>query len=218
VAIPLPIETDRLLLRRFEPELDVEPMLAVYGDPEVMRFIPGGAYSGLDAVRARLAAYAREHDSRGFSFWAVVERASGEVIGDAGFGVFRQTGDVELGYTLRRDRWGRGYATEAARACLDAGFAHLGVARIVAVVDEENARSFHVAERIGMARIGTVETGGRPHALFATSDPRPPQEEDDQPRQPRDDREDEQPLDDDDREPDRDHDDHGEQKQAEDVH
>jgi [ribosomal protein S5]-alanine N-acetyltransferase len=210
VAIPLPIETERLLLRRFDPERDSEPMLAVYGDPEVMRFIPGGAYSGLEAVRTRLAQYAREHDSRGFSFWAVVERASGEVVGDAGFGVFRETGDVELGYTLRRDRWGRGYATEAAGACLDAGFARLGAARIVAVVDEENARSVRVAERIGMVRVGTVRTSGRPHALFAASGSRPAQEEDDQPCQPRNDRDDEQPLDDDDREPDRDHDDDGE--------
>jgi len=209
VAIPLPIETERLLLRRFDPERDSEPMLAVYGDPEVMRFIPGGPFAGLGAVRARLDRYAQEHEGRGFSFWAVVERESGEVVGDAGFGVFPETGDVELGYTLRRDRWGRGYATEASRACLEAGFAHLDPARIVAVVDEENPRSFRVAEHLGMVRIDTVRTNGRPHALFATSDPRPPQEEDDQPGQPRDDREDEQPLDDDDREPDRDHDDDG---------
>ena len=169
MAVPLPIETERLILRRFDPERDSEPMLAVYGDPEVMRFIPGGVNRSLAAAEARLAQYAAAHDSRGFSFWAVVERASGEVVGDAGFGVFRKTGDLELGYTFRRDRWGRGYATEAARACLSAGFAHLGVSRIVAVVDEENERSLRVAERIGMARIGTVETDGRPHALFATS-------------------------------------------------
>ena len=212
MAIPLPIETERLLLRRFDPERDAESMLAVYGDPEVMRFIPDAAYGSLEAVRSRLDRYAREHDTKGFSFWAVVERGSGDVVGDAGFGVFRETGDLELGYTLRRDRWGLGYATEAARACLEAAFAHLGAARIVAVVDEENARSARVAERIGMARIGTVESGGRPHALFATSGPRPPEKEQDQPGQPRDDREDEQPLDDDDREPDRDHDDHGQQQ------
>ena len=208
MAIPLPIETERLLLRRFDPARDREAMLDVYGDPEVMRFIPGGPNGSLEAARTRLEQYAAAHDSRGFSFWAVVERASGEVIGDAGFGVFRQTRDLELGYTFRRDRWGRGYATEAAQACLAAGFGHLGVTRIVAVVDEENVRSLRVAERIGMVRVGTVDTDGRAHALFATSGPRPPQEEDDQPGQPRDHREDEQPLDDDDREPDRQRDDH----------
>ncbi|TML62429.1 MAG: GNAT family N-acetyltransferase [Actinobacteria bacterium] len=85
----------------------------------------------------------------------------------AGFGVFRQTGDVELGYTLRRDRWGRGYATEAAQACLEAGLARLDVARIVAVVDEENLRSSRVAERLGMAVVDTVDVHGRPHSLFA---------------------------------------------------
>jgi len=85
----------------------------------------------------------------------------------AGFGVFRQTGDVELGYTLRRDRWGRGYATEAAQACLEAGLARLDVARIVAVVDEENLRSSRVAERLGMAVVDTVDVHGRPHRLFA---------------------------------------------------
>jgi [ribosomal protein S5]-alanine N-acetyltransferase len=166
MAIPLPIETERLILRAFEPESDAEQMLEVYGDPAVMRYIPEDVYRSLAAVRATLERYAREQESRGFSFWAVVERSGGHVIGDAGFGVFQQTGDVELGYTLRRDRWGRGYAPEAAQACLDAALAHLDVARIVAVVDAENARSSRVAERIGMAVADTVELHGRPHRLF----------------------------------------------------
>jgi [ribosomal protein S5]-alanine N-acetyltransferase len=168
MPIPLPIETERLILRPFEPEGDVDQMLEVYGDPAVMRFIPGGAYRGLDAVRATLDRYAREQKRRGFSFWAVVERDGALVVGDAGFGVFRQTGDVELGYTLRRDRWGRGYATEAARACVEAGLAHLDVPRIVAVVDAENLRSARVAERIGMAAVDiVVGPNGRPHTLYA---------------------------------------------------
>jgi [ribosomal protein S5]-alanine N-acetyltransferase len=167
MPIPLPIETERLILRPFEPERDADQMLEVYGDPAVMRFIPEDVYCGLDAVRATLERYAREQESRGFSFWAVVERDGGDVIGDAGFGVFAQTGDIELGYTLRRDRWGRGYAPEAARACLEAGLAHLDVARIVAVVDAENLRSARVAERIGMAAVDSVDLRGRPHTLFA---------------------------------------------------
>jgi RimJ/RimL family protein N-acetyltransferase len=168
MPIPLPVETERLILRAFEPERDADQMLEVYGDPAVMRFIPGGSYRGLDAVRATLERYVREQESRGFSFWAVVERDGAHVVGDAGFGVFAQTGDVELGYTFRRDRWGRGYATEAARACVEAGLAHLDVPRIVAVVDAENLRSARVAERIGMAAVETVVgLSGRPHTLFA---------------------------------------------------
>ncbi len=165
--VPLPLETERLRVRPFDAETDTTAMLAVYGDPEVMRFIPGGALAGLDAVRAALETYAREQESRGFSFWAVVERETGHVIGDAGFNIFVPTGEIELGWTLARDRWGHGYGTEVAAACLSAGLAHLAVDRIVALVDTENEASLRVAERIGLTRMETIEAHGRPHVLFA---------------------------------------------------
>ena len=91
------------------------------------------------------------------------------LVGDVGFGVFEPTGDVELGYTLARAAWGRGYATEAAAACLAAGLAHLDVERIVALADVENTASHRVAERLGMVRDGIVEAHGRPHVLFAST-------------------------------------------------
>src|SRR5205085_2158072 len=134
MPIPLPIETERLSIRPFEPDADTPAMARVYCDPEVMRYIPGGVLRDQDAVAAQLGGYAEEHAGRGFSFWAVVERRDGRVIGDAGFGIFEQTGDVEIGYTLARDRWGSGYATEATAACLAAGLAHLDIPRIVAVI------------------------------------------------------------------------------------
>jgi ribosomal-protein-alanine N-acetyltransferase len=167
--IPLPIETDRLLLRAFRPVSDCGPMLAVYGDVDVMRFIPGGALRDVHAVEETLKAHADAQEAKGFSFWAVADRETGHVIGDAGFGIFQQTGDIELGYTFARPHWGNGYATEAARACLAAGLAHLAAVRIVAVVDAENLASLRVAERIGMARIEEIEAHGRPHVLFAAS-------------------------------------------------
>lgn len=141
--MPLPIETDRLLVRRFRPQLDTAAMGAVYGDPDVMRFIPGGALGDLGAVRATLESHVRAQATRGF--------------------------DIELGYTLRRDRWRFGYATEAARACLDAGLTHIAAPRIIAVVDEENEASQRVAGRIAMSRIETIEAYGRPHVLFAAT-------------------------------------------------
>jgi RimJ/RimL family protein N-acetyltransferase len=141
-------------------------MLEVYGDPEVMRFIPGGALD-LAGVRATLESHVRAHATRGLAFWAVVERETEHVIGDVGFGIFEPTGDVELGYTFARSAWGRGYATEAAGACLAAGFEHLSVPRIVAVVDVRNESSLRVAERIGMARTETIDAHGSPHVLLA---------------------------------------------------
>jgi ribosomal-protein-alanine N-acetyltransferase len=168
MPVPLPIESDRLLIRPFVADTDSDAMLDVYGDPEVMRFIPGGALSDIAAVRATLETHARAQQTQGFSCWSVVERETGRVIGDAGFGIFEPTGDIELGYTLARNCWGRGYATEAASACLAAGLTHLVPTRIIAVVDEENTASLRVAERIGMVRIETVEVHGRPHSLFAS--------------------------------------------------
>jgi [ribosomal protein S5]-alanine N-acetyltransferase len=166
MPIPLPIETERLRVRPFVPETDSEPMFAVYGDPEVMRHIPGGALSA-EAVRTTLEQHLQAHEERGFSSWALIERASGRVIGDAGFGIFAPTGDVELGYTLAREAWRRGYAVEAASACLAAGLEHLGVSRIIAVIDVDNEPSQRVANRVGMALVETIEAYGRPHVLFA---------------------------------------------------
>jgi ribosomal-protein-alanine N-acetyltransferase len=166
MRVPLPIESERLTIREFQPEADAEAMLTVYGDSEVMRFVPGGHFQGIGTVEARLKTYARESSRRGFSSWAVVERESGRVIGDAGFGIFQPTREIELGYTVARDCWGHGYATEAASACLEAGLSHLGATRIIAVVDEENLASQRVAERIGMTRLETIEAHYRPHVLF----------------------------------------------------
>ena len=169
MPIRLPIETERLVIRAFVPAEDAAAMAEVYCDPEVMRYIPGGAFADVDAVAVELERYVDAQAERGFSVWAVVERNSGRVVGDAGFGIFAPTNDVELGYTLARRWWGRGYATEAASACLAAGLADLDVPLIVAVVDADNASSLRVAERIGMERIGPIDAHGRPHVLFARS-------------------------------------------------
>ena len=73
MSIALPIETERLVVRAFMPAADCEQMLEVYGDPEVMRFIPGGALPDIEAVLAILKVYARRQQRFGFSSWAVVE-------------------------------------------------------------------------------------------------------------------------------------------------
>jgi [ribosomal protein S5]-alanine N-acetyltransferase len=167
MPIPLPIETERLLVRPFRPGSDSSAMADVYCDPDVMRFIPGGALDDEEAVRATLESYVSAQAEHGFSSWAVVERQAGRLVGDVGFGIFQPTGEIGLGYTLARDCWGRGYATEAARACLTAALAHLDARRIIAVVDAENEASLRVPERIGMTRVESIEAYGRPHALFA---------------------------------------------------
>jgi len=165
VTIPLPIETERLLLREFEAG-DVDAMADVYGDEEVMRHVCIGV---LDRERTAvlLEDYRRAQEQHGFSTWAVVEKESGAVVGDAGFGLYAPTGEPELGFTLAAAVWGRGYALEAARACIAAAFAHLPHRRLVAKVEPENERSLKVAERLGMQTVETIDVDGRPHLLLS---------------------------------------------------
>jgi RimJ/RimL family protein N-acetyltransferase len=140
-------------------------MQAVFGDPEVMRFSGGGARSPagtLERVRGLI-----EHQERhGFSKWGVCERASGALIGDCGIQLLEGGPDVELGFHLRPSAWGRGYATEAARACLDAAFADLGLDEVIAIVAPGNAASVRVLEKIGMRPAGEREALGRTWELF----------------------------------------------------
>ena len=90
----------------------------------------------------------------GFGLLAIVDRGSGRVVGEAGLQVLEGGPDVELGYTLARAAWGRGFATEAAGAVLRWAFAGLGLERLVAVADPANAASLHVLDKLGMRRVG----------------------------------------------------------------
>jgi len=169
VTIPLPLETERLSIRAFD-DGDIDSMAAVYGDPRVMAHVCLGVLDR-DETTALLEGYRRAQDERGFSTWAVVDRESGSVVGDVGFGVYEPSGEPELGYTLAAAFWGRGYGLEAARACVDAAFAHLPARRLVAKVEVGNERSLRLAERLGMHRVGTISVDGHPHVLLALDRP-----------------------------------------------
>jgi len=158
------LETPRLLLRPFGSG-DAALAHRVYSDPEVMRYVATGPLADLPATERLLHDYDVHQRRYGYSFWAVVEQASGTLIGDAG--LYRTpTGEVELGYTLGGSWWGRGYATEAAGAWLDAAFGPLGIDAVVALAEPANTRSLRVLEKLGMQRDGERVAFGRPHAVF----------------------------------------------------
>jgi RimJ/RimL family protein N-acetyltransferase len=140
-------------------------MLAVYGDPEVMRYSLAGACTAEGSL-ARLHGLIQHEERHGFSKWGVCERASGRLVGDCGIQLLEGGPDVELGFHLRRSAWGQGYATEAARACLAAAFAGLGLDQVIAIVAPGNAASARVLEKIGMQRAGKREALGRTWDLF----------------------------------------------------
>jgi [ribosomal protein S5]-alanine N-acetyltransferase len=158
------LETPRLHLRPFAPG-DAATVHRVYADPDVMRYVATGPLADIATTTRLLRDYISHQQAWGYSFWAVVERASGELIGDAG--LYRTPiGEVELGYTLGKPWWGRGYATEAAGAWLEAAFARLGVREVVALAEPANAASLRVLEKVGMRRDGERSAFGRPHAVF----------------------------------------------------
>jgi RimJ/RimL family protein N-acetyltransferase len=135
------IETERLAIRPFTGE-EREPLLALWLDPANER-------ATHEQVRAWVAGVP----------WGVWERESGELVGDCSLHFDPGFGEWELSYGFRRDRWGRGYATEAARACVRHGFEQLGIARIVADVDPANAASVRVLAKCGFERVGELEDG-----------------------------------------------------------
>jgi [ribosomal protein S5]-alanine N-acetyltransferase len=137
----------------------------VFGDPEVMRFSDGGARTP-EGTLERVRGLVEHQERHGFSKWGVCERASGALIGDCGMQLLEGGPDVELGFHLRPSSWGRGYATEAARACLDAAFTAIGLAEVIAIVAPGNAASVRVLEKIGMRPAGEREALGRTWELF----------------------------------------------------
>ena len=160
------LETPRLLLRPFGPG-DAARVHLVYSDPEVMRYVATGAMESIAITERLLDDYEAHQRRHGYSFWAVIERASGALIGDAG--LYRTpTGEVELGYTLGVAWWGRGYATEAAGCWLATAFDALAITEVVALAEPANVASLHVLQKLGMRRAGERIAFGRPHAVYRT--------------------------------------------------
>jgi [ribosomal protein S5]-alanine N-acetyltransferase len=165
-TLTLPLVTDRLILRPLRED-DVAAMHAVYGDPEVMRWVGTGPVGGLGGTRALVRAYMDHQRRHGFAFWAVEDRATSTVLGDAGLALSAGVGpDVELGYTLGRDWWGRGLGTEAAGACVAAAFDGLGLDAVTAIVEPANAPSRRVLHKLGFVTAGRRMAFGREHLLL----------------------------------------------------
>ncbi|MEV1243790.1 GNAT family N-acetyltransferase [Nonomuraea sp. NPDC050022] len=146
------LRTDRLTLRRWR-DSDLEPWAAMNADPEVRQHL--GDLLTREQSDASVARFQAEFDQRGYGWWAVEVRTTGEFIGFAGLDQVDDgmpfTG-VEIGWRLARSAWGQGYATEAALTVLAHGFDTLELPEILAVTTATNLRSQAVMRRIGMTR------------------------------------------------------------------
>jgi [ribosomal protein S5]-alanine N-acetyltransferase len=159
----LPVETDRLRIRSLS-EADLEGLHAIYGDAETMRHIGRSGRPTDDAEgTARVLGWLLRHETlHGFGLWALDEPDGEPLVGVAGLLWEEGHGpEVEVVYLVRRDRWGRGYATEAARAVLDLAHGPLGLRRVIALAYPDNVASQRVMAKAGMRPDGETTAYGR---------------------------------------------------------
>lgn len=129
---------------------DLVEFVQLHDDPEVARFIPR---LELPAAIERLRDVEQEWAEHGHGTFAVLARDSGRFLGRVGLKYWPQFDETEVGWVLRRDAWGRGYATEAAEACVNLGFSVLAVPYLTAMIAPDNAASVRVARRLSMGPI-----------------------------------------------------------------
>lgn len=158
------LETERLVVRTWEPA-DVDAAIPIYGDPKVMEYWP--APETPDQVAARVKRFIERQAEQGMTLWLLERKSDGRQIGHAGYQLLAGGPDIEIGWLLASDCWGRGYATEAARGCMAHAFANRPIERLVAIVQAVNVRSVAVAKRLGMTfeRVGVWH--GFEHELYA---------------------------------------------------
>lgn len=165
VGVTLPIFTERLALRAYEPD-DLDQLHAIlYGDPASMALL-GGARD-LAGTRASIERSMVQQEHSGYSFWPVFERESGLLIGEAGLCPLAPGGpDIALGYAFGRDFWGLGYATEVGRTILAEAFGQLELQRVVAITREANTRSRNVLGKLGFRLDGRRHVWGAEQLYF----------------------------------------------------
>ena len=144
---------------------DAAALEPVFGDPQVVRYLGGAT-----ADRARLwratAEWLGHWHLRGYGMWTYVERATGAVVGRGGLWNPEGWPHLEVGWALGRAWWGRGYATEAGRAALDAAWTHLGADWVCSVIHPGNVASQRVAQRLGGRFDHRIELNGTPVDLW----------------------------------------------------
>jgi RimJ/RimL family protein N-acetyltransferase len=147
------LDTERLLVRPWETS-DRAEFRAMAIDPEVMKYVHGGEPYTENEIDEFLARQTRQLAEHGVTMGALVEKQSGRIVGVCGVQPLGASGDLEIGWWLAREVWGRGYATEAGGAAMRHVLETLARPRVVAVIDPGNVASQRVVERLGMHLVG----------------------------------------------------------------
>lgn len=148
------VTTERLILRTWHLE-DAEALFKIYSKPELYRFTSADPFPDVETTRRYIEEYFIKHQKEyGFGVWAVVEKMSGKIVGTCGLGYFDGRPELGLGYWFDPEYWGRGYATEAAQACVAYAFNKLNAPELASMTDPQNKASQRVLEKAGFVYVG----------------------------------------------------------------
>jgi RimJ/RimL family protein N-acetyltransferase len=148
------VETARLRLRPFVADDLDDYHREIYGDAEVMRFMPAGTAVSRSRALEILEENVAHGDAHGYTLWAAELLDGGAFVGHCGLLTLGTDDDVELAYAFGRAHWGRGLATEGARAAVRFAFAHVGLDAVHGLAVRENAASRRVLEQAGLRELG----------------------------------------------------------------
>jgi ribosomal-protein-alanine N-acetyltransferase len=160
------IETERLLFRKFTMD-DLEWLCALRRDADVARYLDG--VQPRENIEKRLRWYLDCYEDQGFGYQVMHLKENGEQIGWAGLQPLDDTGEIELGYGMAKEYWGRGIGTEACKGWLDFGFNNLNLTRITAIAFPENSASRNIMVKAGMKYEKNIFLRGYDLAMHAIS-------------------------------------------------
>jgi ribosomal-protein-alanine N-acetyltransferase len=143
------LETERLVIREWQPE-DFAAFRPIAIDPEVVKYIGKGKPWSDERIEAFIQQQIREQREDGYCMWPLVWKEDGRLIGFCGIQPWQESGEIEIGWWLAKEYWGRGLATEAARTALAYAFEGLNLRRIIAIIHQDNSDSKRVAQKLGM--------------------------------------------------------------------
>ena len=166
-------ETPRLILRELQAS-DAEGIFEMDSDPEVHRYLGRQPITAIDQATDAITFVRKQYVDNGIGRWAVIEKATGNFAGWSGLKLITEATNghihyYDLGYRLARKYWGKGFATESARAAVDYGFNRLQAPAIYAMADIQNNASRHVLEKSGLRINGIFDLEGDPHHWFELS-------------------------------------------------
>jgi ribosomal-protein-alanine N-acetyltransferase len=159
------LETPRLLLRKKVVE-DAPFFFDLNSDPLVVQYTGDGAFKDLKAAEDIIKYVIGQYEKNGYGRWLVADKESGEPLGWCGLKFHEDTNDTDIGYRFMQKHWGKGYATESAKACIDYGFTVLKLKRIIGNAMLANPASINVFKKLGMSFVENNRLHDQPSVTY----------------------------------------------------